>query len=432
MKRIFITIYILMLICLFAIPFSIGPIIDEIFEDEATKLDRDIAKGTFYLLSEQLKDLDETGKRAHLAKLQPHFGYPLGLYKIDEMDIDEEDRDDFLNNLVVEEDEKEMLIQRLGNSDLVLTMGGPFPGGELEVKVIIIFWGLFIVALILPSLAWALFLNRDIRKIEKSSRQFTSGDHTARVKVSKISSMVQIAAAFNRFAENTQKMLESQKQIANSVSHEIRTPLARIKFSLEMISDVIASGSPDKDYLREISRDVEEIESLVDEILTYARFGRERESSEALIRQEMVSWLTSILEAERKNNPTKKITFTPQGSEVEFFARCEPVYLGWAVRNLIRNAAVHAQKEIIVTLEPEKSSFYIHIDDDGPGIPEKIREKIFEPFYRADKSRNRTSGGYGLGLAIAKRIAVWHNGSITVGTSALGGARFSLCLPLSS
>jgi len=218
MKRIFITIYILLLIALFTIPFGIGPIMDSIFKDEVAMAERDLSKGTFTLIAEKLIGLDEKSQKEELAKIQPKFGYPLGLYHIDELQIDTSDTNDFLSGLIVKEDQEDMLVQRLEDSDRALVMGGPFPGDDLNFKATIIFWGLFISFLTLPALAWTFFMNRDMNKIEKTATQFATGDHTARVKVSRISSMTQIASAFNHLADKTQKLVDSQKELSNSVS----------------------------------------------------------------------------------------------------------------------------------------------------------------------------------------------------------------------
>jgi signal transduction histidine kinase len=99
------------------------------------------------------------------------------------------------------------------------------------------------------------------------------------------------------------------------------------------------------------------------------------------------------------------------------------------VKNLIRNASRYAKKNIDIIFVPGDTECLIHVDDDGPGIPENMRKKVFNPFFRIDKSRSRKSGGYGLGLAIAKRIVVWHHGSISVDKSSLSGARFTIKLP---
>ncbi|WDP87123.1 MAG: hypothetical protein HUN05_19970 [Desulfobacter sp.] len=302
-------------------------------------------------------------------------------------------------------------------------MGGPWPDQKLHKKAMVLFLLLFVLFLTLPALAWTFFLNRDIRKIEQSIARFISGDHGARAKVSKISSMTEIVRAFNAMARKTQKLIASQKDLANAVSHEIRTPLARIKFSLEMAGEENGTTG----YIKEINTDVEEIESLVNEMLTYARFEREHEYSAELFNHEMVSWLENLVDQERKTAQTKEIRFVPETDHL--IARFEPIYLGWAVRNLLRNGIRHCHHTVLLSLIPGPFRIKIHVDDDGPGIPLKAREKIFTPFFRMDKSRSRESGGHGLGLAIAQRIITWHWGSVRVKDSPLGGARFTLVIP---
>ncbi|MBU1341766.1 MAG: hypothetical protein KKE44_18100 [Proteobacteria bacterium] len=433
MKRIFITIYILLLLTLFIVPFGISPIIEQIFEADVEKAQRDLSKGTFSLIAERLVGLDEAHQKEELATLQSRFGYPLGLYRLDQLQIDEQDKKDLFNGQIIEEDEKDMLVRRLGSSDRALTMGGPFPGDDLNFKATLIFWGLLIVFLTLPALAWTFFLNRNIKNIEKTTVRFAAGDHSARVKVTRISSLSQIATAVNTMAEKIQKLLESQKELSNSVSHEIRTPLSRIKFSLEMLLDATPQKDHEKKYIAEIGKDVEEIESLVNEMLTYAKFEREPDRPGGLSKNEMVSWLKNIIHIEHKNIPDKDIIFRTNPETDRFIIRFEPVYLGWAVRNLIRNASKYAGKTVEVIFEPGKDICFIHVDDDGPGIPVIARDQIFEPFFRLDGSRQRESGGYGLGLAIAKRIAIWHNGAVSVGESpSLKGARFTLHLPVTT
>lgn len=425
MKRIFITIYILMLGTMFTIPFGLGPIIDEFFKEDVLRTEREISRGTFFLIAERLAGLDTRAREAVLAQLQPRFGYPLELRRLSDVGETVRYRDDLLAGLIVSSEGGDVLLRRLGDSGDILAIGGPFPGEDLEFWATVLFLFMFVLLLTIPALAWSFFIHRDIRKIEKTTTRFASGDHDARVLLSKISSMTGIGNTFNSMAEKTQKLIVSQKELANSVSHEIRTPLARIKFSLEMAGDGPVPGSTD--YLGEIGRDVEEIEALVDEMLTYARFEREPESSDRISNHEMVSWLSSLVAQEAKTAMGKTIAFVPETDH--FIARFEPVYLGWAVRNLLRNGVKHGSDRVALVFEPGRSHVRIHVDDDGPGIPESSRSRIFEPFFRLDQSRSRASGGYGLGLAIARRIITWHRGGISVTESAFGGARFTLTLP---
>ena len=374
MKRIFLTIYILLLGTLISVPFSIDPVLNLLFEAEVARVEREYARGTFSLLEERLLAVGPEGRAAVLDSLRPRFGYPLGLLELSRAEIDDRDRTDFLNGLIVGSFDDGTLFMRLGQSDQVLSMGGPWPDKDLNIKVTILALIFLVLFLTLPALAWTFFLIRDIRKIEAAAGRFTSGDHDARVRVSRISSMTQIANALNALAEKTQKLIASQKDLSNSVSHEIRTPLARIKFSLEMAKD-----SPGHtDYMDEIGQDVEEIESLVDEMLTYARFEREPENSGRLSHHEMVSWLDNLVRQEQKTAQGKTVEFSSDSEQ--FIARFEPVYLGWAVRNILRNAVRHSTGRVRLEFAPDRSCARIRVDDDGAGVPEAHREKIFEPF----------------------------------------------------
>jgi len=430
MKRIFITIYIVLLIGFIGILFGVDPIMQKIFQAESDEADRESVRGTFFLISEKLTGLDEERQKDEIEKLQPQFGYPLGLYKIDDLEIKEKENQLLLEGVIVWKDNKEKVFQRLSNSDLVLSMGGPWPGKNLEFKVTLFFFALGFLFLTGPALLWTYFLNRDIRKIEKAADKFSGGDHSVRVTVSRISSMTLIAAAFNNMVEKSQNLLMSQKELGNSVSHEIRTPLSRIKFSLEMLNDSVPAEYQDSQYISRIGKDVEEIESLVDEMLTYAKFDREPDTIKNLPKNEMIFWLKTVIYSEEKVFTDKSIQFKTQPLTERFVMRFEPIYLGWAVRNLIRNAVKYAESHVEVTFEVGSEICAIHVDDDGQGIPFNARDKIFEPFFRMDGSRNKSSGGYGLGLAIAKRIAKWHKGSISVDKSPSKGARFTLYLPV--
>src|SRR5690606_39303257 len=104
-------------------------------------------------------------------------------------------------------------------------------------------------------------------------------------------------------------------------------------------------------------------------------------------------------------------------------------YLERALQNLLVNAKKYAVNQILLTLRQHKSGWQIDVEDDGPGIPEALRQDILKPFFRAEASRNKQAGGFGLGLAIVHRVAQWHQGNIEVTTSTLGGARFVLSLP---
>jgi two-component system sensor histidine kinase RstB len=109
----------------------------------------------------------------------------------------------------------------------------------------------------------------------------------------------------------------------------------------------------------------------------------------------------------------------------------EERYLHRVLQNLVTNALRYAGSRIVMVVDGDEDQVVIHVDDNGPGIPEHERERVFKPFARLDKSRHRASGGYGLGLSIVKRIVDWHGGDIRVDESPMGGARFTVILPRS-
>ena len=421
MKRVFLSIYLFLLISLLVIPLGLNPLLKTLFGDEVVSMERELSRGTFYMVSEALNGLDPLEQNRVLEQLQPRFGYPLRILSLDKVQINPADELDFLGGMIVWDSDTQAMLLRLGNSQRALSMGGPFPGRDFIFRLGLIFWALCLLCMILPALLWTLVLYWDIRKVEVGTARFSAGDHDARVQVSTLSSMSKIVTAVNTMADKTQKLIYFQKSFANAVSHEIRTPLARIKFGLEMMEEKT-------DFAGDIARDVAEIEGLVDEMLTYARFERDYSATDDLPVQDMVPWLATLVDREQKTDPNKELVFLefPHGFCLPF----EATYLGWSVRNLIRNGLRHGRNQVTVSLVRKNGGAMIHVDDDGPGIPQDMRSKVFVPFFRMDQSRSRHSGGgYGLGLAIARRIVRWHGGDVTVHDAPIGGARFSLYLP---
>jgi two-component system sensor kinase ParS len=171
--------------------------------------------------------------------------------------------------------------------------------------------------------------------------------------------------------------------------------------------------------------DIAEIDELTTELLDYARFER---GSPPLAMQRIPAeaWLEDVLSSARGEVlPAAGTAAVVSEVKLETL-RCEPRYMGRAVANLVRNARIHARGRVLVSVESDGKRTAIHVDDDGPGIAPPDRERLFEPFVRADGSRARDSGGFGLGLAIVRQVARWHGGDARIGEAPLGGARVSI------
>jgi signal transduction histidine kinase len=183
-----------------------------------------------------------------------------------------------------------------------------------------------------------------------------------------------------------------------------------------------------KHYLSEISQDIDELDELVAESLTYAHFDRgvpkiEWQSCPA------ESWLRNVISHATKGLQSVEFSCTNRLSQTAREIRLEPRYMGRALGNLLKNAATYADGRIEVVMAEEGGDCLIHVDDDGPGIPQANRRRVFKAFTRLDTSRDRDTGGFGLGLAIVQRVAAWHGGRVEISRSPLGGARFTIRWP---
>ena len=268
---------------------------------------------------------------------------------------------------------------------------------------------------------------RRLGRLERAAQRISEGELQARAEVSSRDAFGSLARRFNRMADRVQELLQSQRQLIRAVSHELRTPLARMRFDLELLTQ---ARDPEQQARRAASmeEDLDELEELIQELLTYIKAGdralelnREAVQSGPLIRE----LLPRILE----HADGVSVTLEPEADEGLPALDADPRHLRRAVKNLLENAARHCQKVVVVRREAREGRLHISVCDDGPGIPLEQRQHVLEPFARLDQSRDRGSGGVGLGLAIVREIAGAHGGSLEVGQAPEGGARFTLILP---
>ena len=227
--------------------------------------------------------------------------------------------------------------------------------------------------------------------------------------------------------EHIKRLIESQRELTRAVSHELRTPVARIRFAVDMLADTDDAESREmqRDY---IDKDIEALNGLIDEILTYAKL----EEGSPKLDWEMVNLSELITQIVKETNALgKPIEVISEVSHAKARAMADRRYLHRVVQNLAGNALRYANGKIKVSAGVAKGRAYVTVEDDGQGIPEADRDKVFIPFSRLDDSRTRASGGYGLGLSIVSRIAFWFNGEISVNESPeLGGAKFTMTWPV--
>ncbi len=268
---------------------------------------------------------------------------------------------------------------------------------------------------------------RDLEKLKGTAERFGKGHLSERTQISAHSNIGSLAHVFDTMASDIEHLLNQQRDLLNAVSHELRTPLTRLDFGLALaLSDDLPAAS--RERLQGLVAHIRELDELVLELLSYSRLQNPAWVPEQ-VEVSLDEFVDSILGSvdEELSSPDIVIDVLLNGQLARF--SLDPRLTARAIQNLLRNAMRYCDKRIQVSVQVSGKGCEIQVDDDGIGIPEDERERIFEPFYRLDRSRDRATGGFGLGLAISRRALEAQNGTLTVEPSPLGGARFRLWLP---
>lgn len=267
-----------------------------------------------------------------------------------------------------------------------------------------------------------------LRKLQQATTRLAQGHLNARVSTRGQDQVSQLGGAFNKMAEHIQRLMDIQREMIRAVSHELRTPVARIRFAAQLIEDTVMDDPFVTKQLGGMDSDIQELDTLIDEILTYARL----EEGGPVLDFQAVNVAEIAEQVVGEARPPKDVTTSYGGDEPEKFpaSEAEPRYVHRAIQNLVGNAGRYASSTVIVTCSVADDICRVDVEDDGPGIPEEDWDRVFSAFARLDDSRTRASGGYGLGLSIVRRIMFWHGGRAMVSRSELlGGAKFSLIWP---
>lgn len=221
-----------------------------------------------------------------------------------------------------------------------------------------------------------------------------------------------VIAAFNRMQERVRRYLVERGRLLGAISHDLKTPITRLRLRAEML--------PDPDLRVKMLRDLDEMQTMVGSTLDFfAAVGRDSQRQPV----DVAALIDSVCEDRRESGQALNVRGAPLGPY-----RADPQALRRCLENLIENAVRYgASADIEIQDSPER--LRIAIRDRGPGIPEPELERVFEPFYRLDESRNLDSGGTGLGLSIARNIARWHGGDVTLRNVPPAGLIAELALP---
>jgi two-component system OmpR family sensor kinase len=324
----------------------------------------------------------------------------------------------------VNDEHSNYFYKRLANTDDVLVLSSPSEltnRSEFYVVFILLFYSAIAGAVFL----WVWPLTRDLARLTHHAQQMGKDSQQTNIAISTRSVLYPFAKVFNAMAARLDEIMRSQKEMTLAVSHELRTPLARMKFALAITEEQNLSVGLQRQVLS-INRDILEMESLINSFLAYAAFDQQsqqlnqREGHIQDLVQDIIARLTNHL----AGNIRIDVCDETKGQAIV----CEWSLMQTAIQNLIDNALGYAKTIIRIAIKITPTDFVIEVEDDGPGVPDDQCNRIFESFVRIYSELPNRSG-FGLGLALVKRIMDWHLGSANCSHSILGGAKFTLKWP---
>ena len=277
------------------------------------------------------------------------------------------------------------------------------------------------LALLLPIALWSRSHWTGLQVLSKVADDFGAGQLSARASMKPGASIYPLAERINHMAARIEGLLGAQRNLLHSVSHELRTPIARLEFALELLRAKAANPELEP-RIAAMEGDVAELNGLVNELLSMTKL----ESGQPLQLEtfDLAAALRECAGALPQQQCKLEVALPQDLGEV----LAERRLLLRAVGNLLRNAQKYCEGNIRLSAQ-RGAGVEIIVEDNGSGIPEAERSRVFEPFYRLDRSRDRATGGFGLGLSIASKAVALHGGTIRIENSDLGGARFIIGLP---
>ncbi len=423
MKKLFVQFYLLLFVCFLVMTMLVGLVYKFTAERAGRQSLDDLMKSSLYLMRSELREIPphEWGKT--LKRLDLNLSFDLRIEPLNKFALAPGDMQHLRAGDIVALDDQYTFVQRIPRSHYVLAVGPiPYLYFMHQMRMLDIALMAFIgISLAFPVFIWMRPHWQDMLRLESAAQRFGEGHLNERIHFDSMSSFERLGVAFNQMADNINALIASKKQLIDGIAHELRTPLVRLRYRLEM-----SEGLTEAESLA-LNRDIEQLEALIEELLTYARLDRPQ-TALTLTTPDLPAWISAHVEDVQSVHPQRHIvagTMTPGDYGAVDIRLMERV-----VDNLINNALRYSQRQIVVSLALNGSRACLIVDDDGCGIAEHERQRIFEPFVRLDPSRDRATGGCGLGLAIVFSVAQAMAGDVTCETSPAGGARFRFSWPL--
>ncbi|CZZ35740.1 TPA: two-component system sensor histidine kinase RstB [Enterobacter hormaechei subsp. steigerwaltii] len=422
MKKLFVQFYLLLFVCFLVMTMLVGLVYKFTAERAGRQSLDDLMKSSLYLMRSELREIPPHDWARTLKELDLNLSFDLRIEPMKDFDLAPPAMQRLRDGDIVALDEKYTFIQRIPRSHYVLAVGPvPYLYYLHQMRLLdLALLGFIAISLAFPVFIWMRPHWQDILKLESAAQRFGEGHLTERIHFDSGSSFDRLGIAFNQMADNINALIASKKQLIDGIAHELRTPLVRLRYRLEMSENLTGAES------QALNRDIGQLEALIEELLTYARLDRPQTELH-LSTPDLPVWLQTHINDVQSVNPQRKLltAITPGA-----YGALDMRLMERVLDNLMNNAMRYSETTLRIGLDLQGSQAILCVEDDGPGIEPAEREKVFEPFVRLDPSRDRATGGCGLGLAIVRSIAQAMGGSVRCEASELGGARFVFSWPI--
>ncbi|HBM2838026.1 two-component system sensor histidine kinase RstB [Enterobacter hormaechei] len=422
MKKLFVQFYLLLFVCFLVMTMLVGLVYKFTAERAGRQSLDDLMKSSLYLMRSELREIPPHDWARTLKELDLNLSFDLRIEPMKDFDLAPPAMQRLRDGDIVALDEKYTFIQRIPRSHYVLAVGPvPYLYYLHQMRLLdLALLGFIAISLAFPVFIWMRPHWQDMLKLESAAQRFGEGHLTERIHFDSGSSFDRLGIAFNQMADNINALIASKKQLIDGIAHELRTPLVRLRYRLEMSENLTGAES------QALNRDIGQLEALIEELLTYARLDRPQTELH-LSTPDLPVWLQTHINDVQSVNPQRKLltAITPGA-----YGALDMRLMERVLDNLMNNAMRYSETTLRIGLYLQGSQAILCVEDDGPGIEPAEREKVFEPFVRLDPSRDRATGGCGLGLAIVRSIAQAMGGSVRCEASELGGARFVFSWPI--
>jgi len=384
---------------------------------------------TAFLILNELGRYPRSKQFDELTRLRQYFHYDINIFIQDKLQLDSQQlsrlqRGDVVLALKKDQHNQDVLMvysrYKKRNQYLVIGPIAIYNPSPTWLMVTLLIVALSVTGLIVYLLVKN--LERRMKVISDVVVNFGPESLHSRVPVSGHDAIGELADGINVMASRIQNLLIDQKDITQAISHELRTPISRMKFRVEILMEGALDTNVPK--LQKLNDDIHELDLLVEELLVFQMLDASAQGDTqvldlAVLIETVIAGIYEPYQAIRLNMLLPSAPVLVEGQEN---------HLKRMVQNLLVNAFKHAKGQVQVSLTSDPA--FLQISDDGEGIPSDQRQRIFSPFVRLDSSRNRNTGGFGLGLAIIERIARLHQAQVRVVEAELGGACFEVRFPL--